>query len=124
MTNANYGIRPVTVAEIVKACGSAKRALEITGGCEKLALFYLHNPEKIAGAGAVSQRDNGMRNTLKGLASDDDYGARMDAAAIAYNLAGTLQAVMKAVKCGRPMAVRLIESARARRLINVGTKPA
>ena len=117
MTNADYGIRPVTIPEIIKACGSARRALEITGGCEKLALFYLHNPEKIGAAGEVSERETDMRDALKGRARDDAYGARVDAAAIAYSSAGTLASIQAAVKCGHPMARQLLESAHSRGLI-------
>jgi hypothetical protein len=117
MTSANYGIRPVTIPEIIKACGSARRALEITGGCEKLALFYIHNPEKIGTAGGVSERETGMRDALKVRARDDAYGARVDAAAIAYNSAGTLASIQAAVKCGHPMAQKLLLSAQNRGLI-------
>lgn len=41
--NMDYGMRPVLPEEIADVCGTARRAVEITGGDEATALFYLNN---------------------------------------------------------------------------------
>ena len=51
--NTNYGQRAVSVGEIVAVFGSAAAAYRATGGDERLALFYLANPERVVDAPKV-----------------------------------------------------------------------
>lgn len=48
--NMDYGLRPVLPEEIAQACGTARRAVEITGGDEATALFYINNVDLIPSA--------------------------------------------------------------------------
>jgi len=114
MTNADYGIRPVKWREISDACGSSARALAITGGLPKVALFYLNNLDKIESAAEIDEADTEL---ARDLCREAKYHARVIEAAEAYNLAGTLASIQATVKCGHPMARNLLESAHSRGLI-------
>jgi hypothetical protein len=54
--NTQYGLRIPADSEIVSAFGSLAACLRITGGDLPTILFYLANPDRIAGAGEVGHQ--------------------------------------------------------------------
>jgi hypothetical protein len=121
--NTNYGMRHVSAQEIAAACGSARRALELTGGDEATALYLLHNPEGInrVVAKPVPQLLTALGAGLRELRDDEEAAARAKEKA---DLLAELQrkardawagkksvaAVMRACDVGRVTAKRLVES--------------
>ncbi len=117
--NCDYGIRTVTAKEIAEACGSSGRALAITGGRQKLALFYVNNVDRIADAPEVDVSEIELAAELRKAAY---FESRVPDAVAAYNLAGTLSSIRAAVGCGHPMACELLAYGRSRGMIREPTK--
>jgi hypothetical protein len=121
--NTNYGMRHVSAQEIAAACGSARRALELTGGDEATALYLLHNPEGInrvvakpvpqlltaLGAGLRELRDD-EEATARAKEKSDLETERLRKAREAWQANHTYVAVMKACDVGRHLAKRLVEA--------------
>jgi len=118
--NTNYGMRPVDPAEIATVCGTARRAVEITGGDEATALFYLHNADLIPlalPAKNISLSDFGA--SLRALRDEqEEYQRRTERQALiaemkrkaseAWTEKHTYTAVMRACGVGRDKARRLV----------------
>lgn len=113
--NTNYGMRHVSAQEIATACGSARRALELTGGDEATALYLLHNPEAM---GQVVTKPlpsplSRLGVALRELANEAEDAERQKVALAAWNEHKTLAAVMRACHAGFATAKRLVGEARA-----------
>jgi hypothetical protein len=123
--NTNYGIRPVTPEELAAVCGTARRAVEITGGDEATALFYLNNAELIPNAApAKTYCLSGFGANLRALRDQQDEAerkAKREALAVeqrrlaaqAWELKHSLAAVMKFCNVGRNTARRLVAELRS-----------
>ncbi len=122
--NTDYGVRPVSAREIASACGSARRALELTGGDETTALYLLHNPDamKREVVKPVPQLLTGFGSDLRELRDAEDAAAkqrerealeaeRKRLAAEAWKAHGSVAAVMRACGAGFDTAKKLIEAA-------------
>jgi hypothetical protein len=91
--NTDYGITPVAPIELALAFGSARAALAKTGGDLRLALFYVHNRERIASAPDVRPTECGLCSELRAAATREavveawccieDGGGRPTVAAVA-----------------------------------------
>lgn len=119
--NTDYGVRPVTAREIADACGSARRALELTGGDEATALYLLHNPDAISRTvvNPVPQLLSQLGAELRAIRDSDEATAKQAEADLleaerhrlamaAWSQHGTVAAVMRACGVGRPTAKRLV----------------
>lgn len=124
--NTSYGVRPVTAREIADACGSARRALELTGGDETTALFLLHNPAALNRVvdKPVPQLLTSLATELRELRDQQDATAIAKAKAAgeaelrrraqkAWGERHTYSAVMKACEVGRVTAKKLVKAIEA-----------
>lgn len=109
--NYEYGLRPVEAHEALAVFGTAASALRATGGDSKLALFYIWNPDRAREAGEVSKC--GVVDSLRSELEEIAEAERAGIAAEAWNADGTIAAVMRACKCGNPMAWDLLRLAEA-----------
>lgn len=62
--NTNYGLRQPAHDEIRRAFGSLAACVRVTGGDMPTILFYLANPDRIAGAPDVPQQPGGWTAAL------------------------------------------------------------
>jgi hypothetical protein len=114
-----------TPNEFAAACGTARRAVEITGGDEATALFYLNNAELIPTATpAKTYCLSGFGASLRALRDQQDEAERKvkrealaaeqrRLAAQAWELKHTLAAVMRFCGVGRDTARRLVAELRS-----------
>lgn len=121
MVNTNYGDRPVSAEEIVAVFGgSADAALKATGGENRLALFYVHNPELAVNAARVTALETDLTGELRRMRDEQSEQEKVrrqverlegirQAAREAWAASGTIAAVMRACRVGRPAARRLVE---------------
>jgi hypothetical protein len=105
--NTDYALRLPGIDELRKVFGSARCALEKTGGDEAVACYLIANPDRIEASPVIAvDRDKMLTVPLREAIEIE----RCDAAVAAFIEHGTITAAMIAGRMGRPRARELIAS--------------
>jgi len=115
MNAMNYGLRVPTREEVTKTFGSAKRALEVTGGDIPALLYLIHNPAMIPTNADPKEYDDGMASTLRAWCCDERDELIRKAWNEQTNKRRSVAEVMRVTGHGFELCARVLDAAELRK---------
>lgn len=105
MANTNYGLSRPSVEQAVVAFGSARSALEKTGGDIPTLCFFIHNPGLVASCNSITEARGELYSELRDAAELAEVAEAWDSQ---EGDKKSVAEVMRRVGMGFPKAKRLL----------------